>query len=133
MPETIWNKYEKIKEIENSKIKSYLAKIEPIIKEIKHKDTDDYIQIYQGLEELKNEIKIYDIIEENEIIYIIIENNEELNNKVDKIFTEELYLKKEGIIEGHGAPITKKEILKLFEMEKSMCKIESETEQNKKK
>ena len=132
MPETIWNKYEKIKEIENSKIKAYLAKIELIIKEIKLKDKDDYIQIYQRLEELRNEMKIYDIIEENEIIYIVIENNVELNNKVDKIFTEELYIRKEGVTEGHGAPITKKEIFKLFEMEKSMCKIESETEQNKK-
>jgi len=35
MPSKIWNKYEVIKEIEdNSNIKTYLTKIEPIAKEI---------------------------------------------------------------------------------------------------
>ena len=127
MPENIWNKYEKIKEIDNknSNVKTYLAKIEPIIKEIKPKDKKDYISIYQRLEKIKNEIKIFDIIDENDIIYIVIENNEEINNKVDKMLIEKLDIKKEGIVEGHGTPITKNEILKLLEMEKSMCKIES--------
>ena len=52
MPEKIWNKYEKIKEISNNNIKTYLARIEPIIKEIKPKDKDDYIQIYEQLEKI---------------------------------------------------------------------------------
>ena len=134
MPENIWNKYEKIKEIDNknSNVKTYLAKIEPIIKEIKPKDKKDYISIYQKLEKIKNEIKIFDIIDENDIIYIVIENNEEINNKVDKMLIEKLEIKKEGIVEGHGTPITKNEILKLFEMEKSMCKIESISKENEK-
>ena len=40
MPEKVWEKYEKIKEIGNeySNIKTYLARIEPIIKEIKPKN-----------------------------------------------------------------------------------------------
>ena len=56
MPGTIWKKYEKLKEIEgkNSNIKTYLARIEPIIiKEIKPKDKADYILISQRLDELK--------------------------------------------------------------------------------
>ena len=71
MPEKIWNKYEKIKEIDNKNpnIKTYLVKIEPIIKEIKPKDKSDYISIHQKIKKLKNEIEIFDIIEENEIIY----------------------------------------------------------------
>ena len=131
MPESIWNKYEKIKEIENknSNIKTYLVKIEPLIKEIKPKDKNDYLSIYQRIEKLKNEIKIYDTIDENDKIYIVIENNEEISNKVDKILKEK-NIKKEGVLEGHGTPITKNEIFKLFEMEKSMCKIESETKEN---
>ena len=111
MTERIWNKYEKIKEINdnNSAIKTYIVKIELIMKEIKPKDKEDYIIIYERLEKLKNEIKIYDIIEENGIIYIVIENNEEINKKVDKILiSDELDIKKEGVIEGHGGPIKKK-------------------------
>ena len=135
MPERIWNKYKKIKQIDNnnSNIKTYLAKIEPIIKEIKPKDLNDYNLIYQKIEKLKNEIKIYDIINENGIIYIVIENRENLNNKVDKILKEKLEIKKEGVVEGHGKPITKNEIFKLFEMEKSMCKIESKSKENVKR
>ena len=88
MPEKVWKKYEKLKEIgnENSNIKRYLAIIEPIIKEIKPKNKDDYILIIQKIEEIRQEMKIYDIIEENEVIYIVIENNKEINKKFDKLF-----------------------------------------------
>lgn len=38
---SIWNKYTKIKEINsNQNVKTYLTRIEPLIKEIKHKDKD---------------------------------------------------------------------------------------------
>ena len=69
-----WKKYEKLKEIDNSQsnIKTYLARIEPIVKEIKPKDKDDFIIINQKLEELKNEIKIYDMVEEDDLIYIVL-------------------------------------------------------------
>ena len=97
MPEKIWNKYEKIKEIDNKNpnIKTYLVKIEPIIKEIKPKDKSDYISIHQKIKKLKNEIEIFDIIEENEIIYIVIENNEKLNNKVNEVLTGKVDIKNE--------------------------------------
>ena len=52
-----------------------------------------------------------------------------INKKVDKI----LKIKKEDVAQGHGKPITKNEIFKLFEMEKSMCKIESKSKENVKK
>ena len=132
MPEKIWEKFEKLKTIddknfdENFVIKTYLTRIQPIVKEIKAKDKYDYILISQRIEKLKHKIKIYDIIEENDIIYIVLDNNEELNNKVDELlFSEKLDIKKEVITEGHGAPIKKNEIFELFKMEKSMCKIEN--------
>ena len=129
MPEKIWKKYEKIKEIPNNNIKTYLARIEPIIKEIKLNDKDDYL--YEKLEKLKKEIKVYDIIEENEIIYLVIDNNQKSNNIVDNLLlTKEFDIKKEGIVEGHSAPILKDEIINLFKMEKCMCKIESRTKKN---
>ena len=137
MPETIWKKYEKLKEMNEGKIsniRTYLARIETIIKEIKPKNKYDYILISRRLEESKREIKIFDIIEENDIIYIVLDNNEELNDKVDDLLlSDKLDIKKEGIIEGHGAPIKKNEILELFKMEKSMCKTESTNTNGEKK
>ena len=118
-----------IKEIKsNSNIKTYLASTEPIIKEIISKNKDDNYIISEKLEKLKEELNIYEIIEENERIYIVMDNNEELLSKIDKlILSDDLDIKKEGIIQGHGRPITKDEIFNLFKMEKSMCKISYET------
>jgi len=134
MPSKIWNKYKKIKEIEsnNSNIKTYLANIQPIVKEIIPKNKNDYYIISERLgklkEELEGELKIYEIIEEYERIYIVIDNDEELLSKIDNlILSDELDIKKEGIIQGHGRPFSKEEIFDLFKMEKSMCKISFET------
>ena len=129
-----WKKHEKIKEIgnNNSIIKSYIARMEPIVKEIRPKDEEEYELIILRLEEIKKEIKIYDIVKEDEVIYIIIENDVNINAKVEKLLSEELDFQMEGIVEGYGTPIKKKEIENLLKMEKSMCKIESETKDNKK-
>ena len=128
MPTNIWNKYTKLKEISsNSKIKTYSAKIEPIIKEIIPTDINDFYIIKDLIDNLKYQMNIFEIIEEDEKIYLVIDNNEELNKEMDKlILSDELEIQKEGVVEGHSNPITKKEILKLFEMEKSMCKISYE-------
>jgi len=136
MPSKIWNKYKIIKEIEdNSNIKTYLTKIEPIVKEIIPKNKEDYIIIMGRLErlKLKKEINIYEIIEENDRIYIVIDNNDELLSKIDKlILSNELDIKKESVIKGHGRPIEKDEIFNLFKMEKSMCKIFYENKKGEK-
>ena len=133
MPSTIWNKYKLIKEISsNANIKTYSARIEPIIKEIIPKNNDDYYIISAHLEQLKEELDIYEIIEEDNKFYIVAENNVQLLTKIDKlILSNELDIKKEGIIQGHGYPITKKEINELLEKDKSMCKISYETLDNK--
>ena len=124
MTSIIWNKYKVIKEIDkNLNIKTYLTRIEPIIKEIIPKNNNEYFQIKERLESLKNIIKIYDIIEEDDKLYIVIENEKEGLLKFDKLIKDEFNVEKEGILEGHGNPVTKNEILNLFEMEKSMCKI----------
>ena len=130
----IWNKYTSIKEIDSkSNIKTYLAKIEPIVKEVILKNKSEYYKITERLEELKEELNIYEIIEEGEKIYIVIENNEEVLSKIDKLLLSgEPTIKKEGIIQGHGNPITKEEIFNLFDLDKSMCKISFETEKGEK-
>ena len=88
MPSKIWNKYKIIKVIgSNSNIKTYLTKIEPIIKEILPKNKEDYYIIRERLEKLKleEELNTYEIIEENDRIYIAIDNNNELLSKIDKL------------------------------------------------
>ena len=129
MPSTILNKYKLIKEISsNASIKTYLARIEPIIKVITPKDKDDYHGISERLEQLKDRLDIYEIIEEDNKFYIVAENNEKLLSKIDKlILSNESATKKEGIIKGHGSPVTKKELTELFEKDKAMCKISYET------
>ena len=132
MPLKIWNKYEITKEIGvNSNIKTYLTRIEPTVKEIIPKNKEDYITIMERLErlKLKEDFNIYEIIEENDKIFIVIDNNnnDELLSKIDKlILSDELDIKKESIIKGHGRPIEKDEIFDLFKLEKSMCKISFE-------
>ena len=122
---TIWKKYQLIKEINSNikNIKTYLAKIEPLIKEIIPKNNEDYFTIKEKLEKLKNIIKIYDIIEEKDKFYVAIENEKKSLLKFDELMLDEFYAEKEGILEGHGNPVTKDEITKLFKMENSMCKI----------
>ena len=131
---SIWNKYTKIKEIYSTpNVKTYLTRIEPLIKEITPKNKDDYYIIYESLTNSKYELNIYDIIEENDKIYVIFDNKKEINDKIDKLISlEESNIKKEVNVKGHGAPINKSEILKLFKFEESMGKLHSKTlEKNK--
>ena len=123
----IWNKYKKIKDIVNSNIKTYLARIEYIIKEIIPKNEDECSLIKEKLEIIKNIIKINEIIEEDNKLYVIIDNNEEITSKFDNlILSEKSIIEKESILKGHGRPITKGDILDLIKMEESMCKISFE-------
>ena len=69
-----------IKEIgTNSNIKTFLTRIELIAKEIIPKNKDDYYIIIKILvklkEELEEEINIYELIEENEKKYLVMDNN----------------------------------------------------------
>ena len=100
---SIWNKYTKVKEMSSiQNVKTYLAKIEPLVKEITPKDKDDYDEIYITLCDAKDELNIYDIIEENDKIYVIIENNKEVEDKIDKLISNEKSgIQKESILEGH--------------------------------
>ena len=126
---SIWEKYQKIEEMDsNSKIKTYKAKMEPIIKEIIPKDKEDNLKIHLRLEKIKKNYKLIEIIEENDKIYIVINKDDKLISEIDELLlTDELFIQKEGKIEGHGNPIAKNEILNLLKMEQSMCRITYET------
>ena len=80
MASKIWSKYKMIKEIgTNSNIKTYITRIELIVKEIIPKNKDDYYIIIERLvklkEELEEETNIYKLIEENEKVYLVMDNN----------------------------------------------------------
>ena len=124
MPSKIWEKYKFIKEFEsnsNSNIKTYLAKTELIVKEILPKNEDDYYKISEKLKKLKidskEEFNIYDIKEEDERIYVAIENKKELLLKFDKlILSEELNINKQSIIKYQPRPIKFEELYNILKM-----------------
>ena len=105
----------------NENIETYEAQMKILVKKIKIKDENDkfYYKSY-----LFNNNKIYDIIEENDYIYIYYDCEENID--------ELLNLKeiKECVVKGHCDPITKDEIDELFKKEKAMCKIESLDKEN---
>ena len=107
-----------------------MARAELIIKEITPKDEDDYNNILDYFLKLKNELNIK---KENKKIYLVIEDNDKLKKRIDDLLlSKETTIQKESILEGHGKPITKKEIFDLFKMEESMCKIKFERVENNK-
>jgi len=97
-------------------IETYEANMKILFKKIK-RTSQCNIYYYKSI--LKNK-KIYDIIEEDNNIKIYYDPNE----NIDDI----LFIKKnqELILKGHCEPISKKEIIELFEKEDAMCKILSQ-------
>ena len=97
-------------------IETYEGNMKIKFKKIKMKNENEYY-LYKSF--LLNNNKIYDIIKDNNIIYIyynINENIDELINIKDE---------KECVVKGHTEPINKREIEELFKKEDAMCKIES--------
>ena len=82
---------------------------------------ENELYYYKSILESK---KIYDIIKDNNIIYIYYDTNEDL----DDILNKNEY--KEAKIKEHCGPINKKEILELLKKEDAMCKIESQKIKN---
>ncbi len=122
----IWNKYTKKREIskKNSKIKTYSAIFEPMIKEIAYQNEEEYFTTYKKLKILEYEIKIYDIIEEKDIIYVVLDNDEEISRRIDNEIIPKSFIE-EAILLELGKPVNKKETLELFKIEQAMCKIKS--------
>ena len=121
---SIWGKYQKIELMDsNSKIKTYKAKIEPIIKEIIPEDKEDFFRIKERLEFIEKNYEIIEMIEQEDKFYIVINRENEINSKIDNLLlTDDLYIKKESKIENHGNVIPKSEIIKFkyFDSKKSI-------------
>ena len=94
------------------------------MKELKPKNEEDYHKIKERLEILKNHFAAYEILEEEEKFHVFTDNNKELSSEIDKLqSSKEFDIIKEGSLDGHGKPISKEELIKLFDMGKAMCKI----------
>ena len=109
------NNVSEIKLIEQKEdIETYEANMKIKFKKIRKKNENDFYY-YKSL--LLNHSRIYDIMEENNNIYIYYDSTENL----DEILNISGH--KEVVIEGHCEPINKNEIQELFKKEDAMCKI----------
>ena len=92
------------------------------IKEIKFNDLKERNSILKKIQKLKYELEmeIIDYIEENEKIYILFFENEDIINSIFELKEEII---EEGYVEGHSGPLRKTEINNIFEKELSLCKI----------
>ena len=125
---TFGNKYSLVKSIKNENdemsYKSNFYLVERscpfLMLEIIPKDLKEKLMIITLIEKKKlgSEIKVYDEFEENEKLYLIVENSKESKQKLEYLFKQE-----EGIIFGQARPFVKKEIDELFKKESSICKI----------
>lgn len=84
---SIWDKFIKLEEQKEnqSKIKTYKARKEFLIKEISFQDEEEKLSKYGDIEEIKNHIKIYDLIEDENCIYIVIDSDSKSSVKIDEI------------------------------------------------
>ena len=134
MPSLIWKKYNKLKDIiNNSKINTFLSEIKVIVKEIIPENNDEKTLILNNIENIKNsnEIKIYDFIEDDKKLYFIIDNDEQVMQKFDSlIYNDNTFIQPEADIYNKEGPVNKNEIIELFKMETSMCKIYFESTEN---
>ena len=113
-----------ISENSDKNVITYNCKLPLFIKEIKYKDNKEKTSIFNKIKMLKKELglKILDSFEEQDKIYILYyENKEILDDLFDSLNYDEINL--EGCVEGHSAPINKKEIYNILSKEISTCKI----------
>jgi len=118
-------KYSKGNEVDNSGNFYVELKIKLICKDITDKNEIIFFNNLLQNSNFKEQVYIYDIIEENNILHIIstIENI----TKIENLLNDKTNIKKEGILYQNSKPITKKEIDNLYKHEKSLCKIKMET------
>jgi hypothetical protein len=126
---SIWNICKKVETVENENTKYiyHKAKLDIALKEIKTKNSQEKLNIFNKIEKIKNSdiIKIYDYFDENDTIFVLLEDDKEKINGFNKyLFAEEENIIKEIALKHHGIPIQKTEITKLFQKgAESMCKI----------
>ena len=113
------------KNINNS---TYEFKLPLMAKEIYKSEDKQFIKNLFSNTNAKEKIKIFDLFEEKNVLYII--SDKEYISQIEKLLKEKSNLEKEGIFIQNSHPISKKEFDELYKHEKSMCKIKFENIQN---
>ena len=103
----------------NQNIETYSAKLRVKFQKVITKNINKALFYKNTSLENKKNRKIYDIIQDNNILYIYFSEKENIND----ILFRQVKIIKENIMEGQCKPINKKEIYELFKKEESMCKI----------
>ena len=114
-----------LKKSQNSTLYNVNLKIQLLVKEIRKIEEKAFIKNIIYNTNMNEKIKIFDIIEENDILYIISDKENIL--KIEKILEDNNNIEKEGILFQNANPMTKKDIEQLYKHELSMCKIKFET------
>ena len=123
--EVFWSRISNVKLSKKSKnTETYEANMKILIKKVKMKNENEIFYFKNKINE--KEKKIYDIIEDNNILYIIYDINED----IDELINNNTIKEKEAIISYE--PIKKDEIFKLFEKELAICKIKFKEIKNNK-
>jgi len=109
---SIWDFCKKVEtvESENTKYVYHKAKLDVALKEIKTKNSQEKLMIFNKIENIKKLaiIKIYDYFDENNTIFILLEDdNEKISNFNKYLFDEEANITKEISLKNHGIPIQK--------------------------
>ena len=122
-------KYTLIKEGINTNdnhIKTYKAKREFIIKEIFVQNDEEKLFKIKILKGIETDIKIYDIIEKENSIFVVIDSDEEISNIFEKKIKESIQSSSKIVkeVDITGESLTLSEIQNLYNIgEKRMCKI----------
>ena len=98
-------------------IETYVANLRIVIKKFIAKDANEALLYKIKLLENKKYRKIYDIIDDKNILYVYMAPEENINDLLCAKIT------KEAITAGHSEPIEKSLMLELFKKEEAMCKI----------
>ena len=105
-------------------IETYIANLRIKVKKFEARDLNEALLFKIKLLENKKNRKIYDIIEDKNILYIYIS----LEENIDDLLCGKIT--KESVPKGHLIPLKKKEIIEIIKKEESMCKIKNSIEEN---
>ena len=125
---SVWDIYTKLEKSNNSQsnICTFKAKKDFLIKEINYQNEEEKLTKLGAIEQIKNEIKIQDVIVDIHHIYVALDYDDKSSEKFDKIINlSKEGFKSESIIKSNGKYSNFLEIKKMYEKgENKMAKFE---------
>ena len=115
---SVWDKYTKLEKSNNnqSNINTYKAKKDFLIKEVEFKNEEEKLINLGAIEQIKNEIRVYETILDINYIYVAIDSDEKSSEKFEQILKlSKTGFKNESIIKSNGKYSNFSEIQKIYE------------------